>query len=119
MPGLGGKELSEANASETADVLNQINPDFIRIRTFVVKKESEIWYNIVNNQYSECSDFEKLKEIKLLIIGLNGINSIIKSDHIVNLRENIEGKLPEEKEKMLKVISEFELISSHEKNYFS
>ncbi|MEG0662067.1 MAG: radical SAM protein, partial [Anaerovoracaceae bacterium] len=36
MPGLGGKEYSEKNAEETADALNQIDPDYIRIRTFVV-----------------------------------------------------------------------------------
>ncbi len=118
MPGLGGKELSEENASETSDVMNQINPDFIRIRTFVVKKESEIWYNIVNNQYSECSDLEKLQEIKLLITGLNGIDSVIKSDHIVNLLESIKGKLPEDKEKMLKIISEFEALLPDEKKLF-
>ena len=36
MPGLGGKSLSEDNAVETADALNQINPDFIRIRTLAL-----------------------------------------------------------------------------------
>jgi radical SAM superfamily enzyme YgiQ (UPF0313 family) len=34
MPGLGGNEYSDLNALETADALNQINPDFIRVRTF-------------------------------------------------------------------------------------
>ncbi len=36
MPGLGGKSLSEDNAVETADALNQINPDFIRILTLAL-----------------------------------------------------------------------------------
>ncbi len=118
MPGLGGKKLSKENAEETADVINQVNPDFIRIRTFVVKRESEIWYNIVNNQYSECSDIEKLEEIKLLITKLDGINSIIKSDHIVNLIESIDGKLPQDKEKMLQIIRKFEMLSLKEKKLF-
>ena len=35
MPGVGGKDLSVDNAAETADVVNKVNPDFVRIRTFV------------------------------------------------------------------------------------
>ena len=36
MPGLGGVTLSRENALETADALNQINPDFIRLRTLAL-----------------------------------------------------------------------------------
>jgi len=32
MPGLGGKDLSERHAIDSAGVLNEINPDFIRLR---------------------------------------------------------------------------------------
>ena len=37
MPGLGGKVLSREHALETADALNQINPDFIRLRTLATQ----------------------------------------------------------------------------------
>ncbi len=33
MPGLGGRELWKDHAVESARVLNEINPDFIRLRT--------------------------------------------------------------------------------------
>ena len=36
MPGVGGKALSKEHALETARILNQIRPDFIRVRTFAV-----------------------------------------------------------------------------------
>lgn len=36
MPGLGGKELSEDHARESARVLNEVNPHFIRLRTLRV-----------------------------------------------------------------------------------
>ena len=39
IPGLGGVEYSRENALETADALNQINPDFIRIRTLAVTEQ--------------------------------------------------------------------------------
>jgi len=34
MPGLGGKAMWREHAIETARVLSQIDPDFIRVRTF-------------------------------------------------------------------------------------
>ncbi|GHU06392.1 coproporphyrinogen III oxidase [Alphaproteobacteria bacterium] len=34
MAGLGGMEMSEGHARDSARVLNDVNPDFIRIRTF-------------------------------------------------------------------------------------
>lgn len=35
MLGIGGKERSMEHAQNSAKVLNQINPDFIRLRTFI------------------------------------------------------------------------------------
>ena len=37
MPGVGGRELTAENAEETARVVNEIDPDFLRIRTAAVK----------------------------------------------------------------------------------
>ncbi|MCP4378413.1 MAG: radical SAM protein, partial [bacterium] len=42
MPGLGGKELSRQSALEAADALNQINPDFIRLRTLALPPNAPI-----------------------------------------------------------------------------
>ena len=36
MPGVGGKTMSAENAVETARLLNQVKPDFIRVRTFAM-----------------------------------------------------------------------------------
>ena len=33
MPGVGGKDLSEDNAKGTAEVINAVSPDFVRVRT--------------------------------------------------------------------------------------
>ncbi|HPP07162.1 MAG TPA: hypothetical protein PLW88_07295, partial [Syntrophorhabdaceae bacterium] len=50
---------------------------------------------------------EILIEEKMLIEHLSGITSYIKSDHILNLLEEIEGKLPEDKERLIGVIDRF------------
>jgi radical SAM superfamily enzyme YgiQ (UPF0313 family) len=40
MPGVGGRTLSEEHARETARLLNQVKPDFIRVRTFALHPKS-------------------------------------------------------------------------------
>ena len=47
------------------------------------------------------------KELRLFIESLDGIDSYIKSDHILNLFETVNGKLPEDKEKMIGIIDQF------------
>ena len=61
---------------------------------------------------------EMIVEERLLIEGLNGINSTFLSDHILNLLMEVEGKLPEEKEKMLKIIDAFLALPPEEKLNF-
>lgn len=108
MPGVGGKELSEENYRETADVMNRINPDYIRIRTFVPKKGSGIQQLIEEGRFTECTDLEKAIELKHFIENLHPISSRIVSDHIINLLENVKGTLPQDKEKMLEIFEELE-----------
>ena len=40
--GIGGKELSKENAIQTAEALNVIQPDFIRVHATGIKPESQI-----------------------------------------------------------------------------
>ncbi|NMC94021.1 MAG: radical SAM protein, partial [Syntrophorhabdus sp.] len=40
MPGIGGKSMSEEHARETARLLNAVQPDFIRVRTFAMHPAS-------------------------------------------------------------------------------
>ncbi len=47
------------------------------------------------------------KENTLFIRSLIGINSILKSDHLLNLFEDVNGVLPEDKSKMIDIIEKF------------
>ena len=53
------------------------------------------------------SDIMVAEEILLFVESLKGINSTVKSDHIVNLLQEVEGTLPEGKEQMTSVIKRF------------
>jgi radical SAM superfamily enzyme YgiQ (UPF0313 family) len=116
--GLGGKKMWREHATETAKVLNQINPDFIRVRTLKVLKIMPLYQKIEKGEFALLSDDEIVHEERLLIENLNGITSTFASDHILNLLEEVEGKLPEEKGKMLAMIDRYLALSSEEKANF-
>ncbi len=107
MPGLGGIKLSTDHALETADALNKINPDFIRLRTLAIPEKIALYDDYKTGRFEKCTDVIMAKEILLFVENLNGINSIIKSDHILNLFEDVEGTLPRDKEKILNVLRTF------------
>ena len=107
MPGLGGQELSEIHALETADALNQIDPDFIRLRTLAIPNSVPLFGDYQNGRFKKCTDRMMVKEIILFLESLDGISSAVKSDHILNLFQEVEGTLPQDKERMLKPLRTF------------
>ncbi|HTY64515.1 MAG TPA: radical SAM protein [Acidobacteriota bacterium] len=118
MPGLGGKKMWREHAVETARVLSQINPDFIRVRTFKALEIMPIYRKIVAGELELMGDDEIIAEERLLIENLQGITSYFASDHILNLLEELDGKFPEAKEKMLSTIDRYLGMSLEERNNF-
>lgn len=107
MPGAGGKQYSEKNAIDTATVINAINPDFVRLRTFVVKNGSLMHDLVKSGEFIECSDMEKLLEIKMMLEHIQHCNGYLASDHIINLLQNVNGYLDKDKNTMLDYINTF------------
>jgi len=107
IPGLGGEKWSMEHAKETAKVLNRINPDYIRLRSLQVRRNTELYKMREEGKFKKLSDEDVVKEIRLCIENLDGIQSRIVSDHILNLLEELEGKLPEDKEKLLGIIDRY------------
>ena len=109
MPGLGGKEYTKQHATGTANVLNQVNPDFIRIRTFQAIPGTPIWEKIREKGITPLTPEETLKEEYELIKQLD-VTSNYVSDHMLNYPvwddgpKQLDGKLPEDKEKLLSLI---------------
>ena len=116
--GLGGRGVWREHAVETAKVLNQINPDFIRIRTLKVLRTMLLYQKIEKGEFILMSDDEMIEEERLLIDHLQGITSTLVSDHIMNVLQEVEGKLPEEKETMLNLIDRYLSLLKEEKDNF-
>jgi histone acetyltransferase (RNA polymerase elongator complex component) len=116
--GLGGKKLWREHATETARVLNEIHgADFIRARTLTIKEGMPLFDEVKEGKFVRATDEEIVAEEKLLIENLN-CKSYFISDHITNLLQEIEGQLPEDKDKMLAVIDRFQALSAEERQNF-
>jgi len=107
MPGLGGRKWWREHALATAEVLNQIDPDFIRLRTLRVPTYLELHQDVVSGEFVKPGDDETVAEIRLFIASLAGIHSYLASDHIMNLIETVEGRLPEDQPKMLAILDDY------------
>ncbi|MEW5735935.1 MAG: radical SAM protein [Thermodesulfobacteriota bacterium] len=118
MPGLGGKALSREHALETADALNRINPDFIRLRSLAIPANIPLAEMVRQGTFIPLSDVAVAEEILLFLESLSGIQSVIKSDHVLNLFEDLEGTLPEDKQKMTAIVRSFLALSPDERTVY-
>ena len=118
MPGLGGVALSREHALESADALNRIDPDFIRLRTLAIPGRAPLAEEWHRGAFEKCTDLMVAEELKLFLESLHNITSYIKSDHILNLLEGVEGKMPEEKEKIVGVVDLFLSMSAEDQVYY-
>lgn len=109
MPGVGGRELSDDNALETAKVINAVDPDFVRLRTFVLRTGSLMEEVRAAGNYTEETDMEKLLEIRKLIANIDPAKARgrITSDHIINLLQEVSGDMDQDIPWMLSYIDQF------------
>ena len=118
MPDLGGRARSNQHARNTAKVLNEINPDFIRLRPFVPGPGMPLYEDYSKGVLQLSSPHERLQELRILVENLN-VTSRLCFDHFLNswyrdrsrrytlFKQDYEGyKFPEEKNKVLELIEE-------------
>lgn len=115
MPGLGGQEMWEGHARETARVLNRINPHFIRLRSLRVPDRVPLHEKLTEGVFTLQTDDMLAEEVRLFIKSLDGITSTITSDHIMNLLEEVSGNLPDDKDAMLKVVEKYQNLSDQDR----
>ncbi len=117
MPGAGGEKWWREHALETARVLNEINPGFIRLRTLTVQPRMLLHNDVVSGEFVRLTDEEIVGEIKLMIEHLDCQAQVV-SDHMMNLLPEVEGRLPGDKEKILAVISRFQALSQDDRDNY-
>jgi radical SAM superfamily enzyme YgiQ (UPF0313 family) len=107
MPGLGGQQYSREHALESGAVLNQINPHFIRLRTLAIPRNAPLFVEYQAGRFRKCTDLMIVQETLLFLQNLQDISSWLASDHILNLFPQLEGRFPEDKPRMVKILEDF------------
>ena len=118
MPDLGGRSMSDQHARNTARVLNEIDPDFIRMRPFRVGPTVPMYDDYLNGTLVLSSPHQRLRELRTLISHLT-VTGRVCFDHFLNawykdaarhhtlFKQDYDGyKFPEEKEAVLELIEE-------------
>ena len=117
--GMGGKALSREHSIETANVLNQINPSFIRVRSLTIPKRTPLNEMARRGDFLEETDPETIAGARLLVENLDGIDSYIISDHSLNLLEEVNGRLPGDKPSLLAVYDRYLNLPEKDQLIFS
>jgi radical SAM superfamily enzyme YgiQ (UPF0313 family) len=99
MIGIGGKERTHEHALNTAKALNAVNPDFIRIRTFLPKIDTLLLHQIRKGRFQLLSPHEALRETREILRNLEA-TSRIASDHYTNYVD-VQGTMPRDRDRML------------------
>lgn len=116
--GLGGKQLSKLHAIETAKVLNEINPDYIRLLTIGVKPGTGLDSQIAKGEFILPSETHMISEQRLLLEHLENITSHYANHHSVDLLLEVRGSLPTDKDRMLTILDRFLFLSEADKINF-
>jgi radical SAM superfamily enzyme YgiQ (UPF0313 family) len=120
MAGIGGRGLSEEHARETARLLNIIEPDFIRVRTFAMHPLSPMQKIVKDGSFIIMTDEEVVREIRLLIENLKEMHSYLScGDFSLNLLMQVNGYLDQDKQKMLKEIDTYLALTDQQKKAYS
>lgn len=82
-------------------------PDFIRIRTLAITDFSDLASDVLEGVFTPLDDEDTAKELLLMLDHLYGISSTVRSDHILNLFQEVDGVLPGDKNKMTLPIRNF------------
>jgi len=112
--GAGGKDRFKEHAIGSANVCNEVNPDFIRLRTLVVQRGSLLEEKKKNGEYIPTSPVEKLQEVKLFLENLEVNQCEFASDHFTNniwvdntiVYRGIYGFLPQDKKDMMDILND-------------
>jgi biotin synthase-like enzyme len=96
MPGLGGVDLSEEHAVESARVLMAVDPHRVRLRTLWIDRGSPLEELHRQGAFRLLEEDAVVEEIRTMVRGLKGASGRLVSDHDRNLLSDLEGHLTED-----------------------
>ena len=101
--GLGGPELLEQHAIETARAFNAMNPEYIGMLTLMVEPGTPLYDWVRDGKFQLLTQPQVLRETRLLVENLDSPGSVFRMNHASNYLV-LKGTLNQDKEVMLRTI---------------
>eukprot|EP00906_Rhabdomonas_costata_P010488 RCo014717 len=117
MPGLGGRRWSTVHARETAAVVNEMEPKFVRLRSLIVFPETRLAQAVASGEFEEGSEEQLVQEIRTLVERID-VETQLVSDSAGNLLA-LNGTLPLDRAYLLREIDEYLEKSPRERLVFN
>ncbi|MGE5390006.1 MAG: radical SAM protein [Deltaproteobacteria bacterium] len=113
--GLAGRSPKAVDhAVKTAEICNDMNPDYIGALVLMLVPRTELFRRQERGEFELPGPFEILDEMRIMIDHLNVQGTEFRSNHASNYLP-IKGRLPDDKEKMLKLIND--MIAKEDRRY--
>lgn len=112
--GIGGEKLWKQHADGTAAVINQVNPDFVRLRTISLVSNAPLFRFWEAGEFVMITPLSRLKETRRLIKKIDVDGCELASDHLTNylwgtegiVYHGVDGYLSRDKKDMLRILDE-------------
>lgn len=103
--GLAGRdqEPTRRHAERTAELINQINPDYLSALTLMLEPGTVMYRQQQQGRFTLPNPYEILAELRLIIAGLTVEDCIFRSNHASNYLA-LKGTLSQDKDKLLQAI---------------
>lgn len=103
--GLGGPELSEEHAAETAAAVSAINPTFLSALTLMITEDAPIFEKVRRGEFKLLTPVQGLKEIKMLLEKVSLNNCVFRSNHASNYLP-LKGTLNQDKAALISLLDQ-------------
>ena len=118
MPGLGGRDLAAEHVRGTAAVLREVaaaagpeRPLVVRLRTTAVVPGTPLADDEADGRFTLPDDVEVAAELRALLEALDGVRLELRSDHALNLMPELEGSLPDDRDRLTSLLDELLALS--------
>ena len=105
--GLGGPELLERHALDTAAAFNAMNPEYIGMLTLMVEPGTPLYDWVQDGDFQLLTQPQVLEETRLLVEHLDSPGSVFRMNHASNYLV-LRGTLNEDRDAMLREIDRAE-----------
>lgn len=114
LSGAGGEVNWQKHADGSACVINEVNPDFIRLRTLSLIPNALLYKKWKSGEFVPITPVTRLKETRRLIEQLKVSACELASDHITNylwshdgiVYKGVDGRLPNDKQTILQTLDD-------------